>query len=231
MELMHHQCCCLLGKVIVFFPDASGCGRGRLCIDAETEHNRFMFSAMLIFLAMSRRCLIITTAASESGQTHIKGPVVFYHVSVLPPLSWRPELTLHQHQVIRTWTVLTFTLCLLISFRVSEAHICYTTRDAHSQDIRVKVVGTIWIYDHRLITKHMRLSVFVSRFFIKISSKWEWLEKSRGAESIVDQQSNGPDGAALKQQRSKTRHSRLNWMNVMSVWRALTTVIDCWGRV
>ena len=40
------------------------------CIDAETEHNPFLFAAMFIFLAMSRRCIIII-AASGSGQMHI----------------------------------------------------------------------------------------------------------------------------------------------------------------
>ena len=49
-------------------------GHGWLCIDTETEHNWFKFYATFIVLVISRRCKIITTAAS--GQTHIKESLV-----------------------------------------------------------------------------------------------------------------------------------------------------------
>ena len=64
--------------------EASRCRRGRLCIDAVTEHNRFMLSATF------SHCIVITTTALESRQTNIKSLVVLFCVGVSGPCRRSP---------------------------------------------------------------------------------------------------------------------------------------------
>ena len=123
-----------------------------LFITAETEHIRFMFSTMFISLVISPHCIVITTAASASGETRIKrsssnfvrdclSVLLLLYLHLLPCANNK-----HKSDVIRPWTVLTSTLCLLIRFRVykhhAHGHVLHNTRPS-SQDIRVKVIGTI----------------------------------------------------------------------------------------
>ena len=125
-----------VGKLLLFFlmhrdPDVDDSA-------SMQGHNRFMFTAMFIFLVMSRRCITITTASSGSGKTCIQGPVAVTVsvscLSVLPPLSRWPVLTKHWHQseFIRTRTALTLTWWFALEIMGTALNTCAPCRRSRS---------------------------------------------------------------------------------------------------